>query len=150
MDYKIKDHERAKILLQSLPNSYDHIIINLTKNIVYTKLVFKSVSTAIFYEESRWKNKGDVSTTSQQVKALAIIKGRWYQREPSRSNRAKSKSRSKKNIRHFGCGKMGHVKKECRNKKSEDKGKAPELSKQQNCVASTSSDSEALCMKRQQ
>lgn len=41
---------------------------------------------------------------------------------------------------------MGYVKKECQNRNSGDKDKAPESTKPQNCVASASSDGKALCI----
>ena len=67
------------------------------------------------------------------------------ERGPSGSqNHGRSKSRSKKYIKCYNCGKKGHVKKECWSlKKSGD----PESSKAQGNVSSTSNDSEVLYSK---
>ena len=65
-------------------------------------------------------------------------------RGPSRShNHGRLKSKSKKNIKCYSCGKKGNVKKDCWNNQKRREGKEPESSNAQGCVASTS-DSEIL------
>ena len=74
-----------------------------------------------------------------------MTRGRSTERGPSGSqNHSRSKSRSKKNVKCYNCGKKRHVKKECSsNQKSRD-GKEPKSSTAQGCVASTSDDGEIL------
>ena len=50
MGYTIETSEHAKLLLQSLPNSYDQIIINLTNNILMDYLVFDEIAAAVLEE----------------------------------------------------------------------------------------------------
>ncbi|PON55894.1 hypothetical protein PanWU01x14_184660, partial [Parasponia andersonii] len=57
MEYKIEDNECAKILLQSLPESYDQLIINVTRNA--TTLVFNDLTADVLEEENQRKNKED-------------------------------------------------------------------------------------------
>ena len=57
MGHNIETGERAEILLQSLPDSYDQLIINLTNNIEV--LVFDDIAAAVLEEESRRKSKED-------------------------------------------------------------------------------------------
>ena len=57
MEHNIETGERTEILLQSLPDSYDQLIINLTNNIEI--LVFDDILTAVLEEESWRKNKED-------------------------------------------------------------------------------------------
>ena len=57
MEHNIETGERAEILLQSLPDSYDQLIINLTNNIEI--LIFDDIAAAVLEEESRCKNKED-------------------------------------------------------------------------------------------
>ncbi|KAF2294513.1 hypothetical protein GH714_012115 [Hevea brasiliensis] len=57
LEYHIAENERAELLLQSLPDSYDQLIINLTNNILTDYLVFNDVAAAVLEEESRRKNK---------------------------------------------------------------------------------------------
>ncbi|GKA61173.1 retrovirus-related pol polyprotein from transposon TNT 1-94 [Tanacetum coccineum] len=60
LDYS---QERAEILLQSLPDSYDQVIINLTSNVLSDYLVFDDVSAAILEEENRRNNREDKQTS---------------------------------------------------------------------------------------
>ena len=56
---KIEVIERAKYLLQILPDSYDPLIINLMNGVLTDYLVFDNIATTILVEESRRKNKED-------------------------------------------------------------------------------------------
>jgi hypothetical protein len=96
---QIKKSERAELLLQSLPDSYDQLIINLTNNILTDYLVFDDVAAAILEEENRRKSKGD-KNSSNQAEALLVSRGRSTERGSSRSQRqGRSKSRSKKTMK---------------------------------------------------
>ncbi|GKE78809.1 hypothetical protein Tco_1544929 [Tanacetum coccineum] len=72
----IEPQERVKILLQSLPESYDQLIISLTSNVLSDYLVFDDVATAILEEENRRNNREDRQTSSRQVKALVVTRER--------------------------------------------------------------------------
>ena len=112
--HKIEENERAELLLQSLPDSYDQLIINLTNNNPVESLVFDDVAASVLNEESRRKNKENRQASSQQAEALSVTRGRSTERGPSGNhNHGISKSRSKKNIKCYNCGKKEHVKKEC-------------------------------------
>ncbi|KAE8703963.1 hypothetical protein F3Y22_tig00110462pilonHSYRG00425 [Hibiscus syriacus] len=98
----IEEQERVELLLQSLPDSYDQLIINLTN------------------------------------KALTTMRGRSTERGQSSSHKhGRSKSRSKKNLKCYNCGKNCHLKKDCwsLNKNSNPQGN----------TANTSDDGDALC-----
>ncbi|GJU32733.1 retrovirus-related pol polyprotein from transposon TNT 1-94 [Tanacetum coccineum] len=73
---KIDSQERVEILLQSLPDSYDQVIINLTSNVLLDYLVFDDVAAAILEEENRRNNMEDRQTSSRQVEALVVTRGR--------------------------------------------------------------------------
>ena len=47
---KITENERAELLLQSLPDSYDQLIINLTNNVLTDYLSFDDMAVAILEE----------------------------------------------------------------------------------------------------
>ena len=59
-DFNIIENERAELLLQSLPDSYDQLVINITNYNVVDLLHFEDVAGAILEEESRRKNKKDM------------------------------------------------------------------------------------------
>lgn len=142
LGHKIEEIERAEILLQSLPDTYDQLIINLTNNILSDYLVFDDIAAAVLEEENRRKNREDRQASSQQVEALMVTRGRSTERGSSGSqNRGRSKSRSRKNIKCYNCGKRGHFKKDCWNKK---KSGDPESPNAQGNVASFSENAEVL------
>ncbi|KAK9146344.1 hypothetical protein Sjap_006247 [Stephania japonica] len=137
LSYKIESQKRAELLLQSLPDSYDQLIINLTNNLLTDCLAFDDVAAAVLEEENRHKNKEDRQASSQQVEALTVMRGRSIERGPSGShNHGRSKAKSKKNFKCHNCGKKGHLKKDCWSLKNSDP---------QGNVASTSNDGATLC-----
>ncbi|KAE8694358.1 hypothetical protein F3Y22_tig00110783pilonHSYRG00068 [Hibiscus syriacus] len=137
---KIGEQERVELLLQSLPDSYDQLIINLTNSNV-TSLVFDDVAAAVLQEENRRKNKEDRQVNLQQAEALTTMKtmrGRSTERcQSSNHKHGRSKSRSKKNLKCYNYGKKGHLKKDCW---SPNKNFNP-----QGNTANTSDDGDALC-----
>ncbi|KAE8715084.1 1-phosphatidylinositol-3-phosphate 5-kinase FAB1B [Hibiscus syriacus] len=70
--YTLREQERAELLLQSLPDSYDQLIINLTNSNV-TSLVFDDVAATVLQEENRRKNKEDRQVNLQQAEALTTM-----------------------------------------------------------------------------
>ncbi|KAF7827077.1 Retrovirus-related Pol polyprotein from transposon TNT 1-94 [Senna tora] len=85
-DYKIVENERAELLLQSLPDSYDQLIININNNYTADHLIFDDVAGAILEEESRRKNKEDRSESSKQAEVLTVTRGRSMERDSSGSH----------------------------------------------------------------
>ena len=81
LDYKIAENERAKLLLQSLPDSYDQLIVNITNNNIIDSLSFDYVADAILEEESRCQNKEDKLEKLKQAEALSMMRGRSMEHE---------------------------------------------------------------------
>ena len=141
-DFTIAENERAELLLQSLPDSYDHLIINITNNNIADSLHFDDVAGAIIEEESRRKNKEEM--LEKQAEALVMARGRSMERGSSGSqDHGRSKSQRKKNFKCCSCSMRGHYKRECWNNKRNGE-KTSEASTSQGCVASTSDDGEIL------
>ena len=57
LGHNIEENERAELLLQSLSDSYNQLIINLTNKNPVNSLVFDDIAASILNEESRQKNK---------------------------------------------------------------------------------------------
>ncbi|KAE8665844.1 Retrovirus-related Pol polyprotein from transposon TNT 1-94 [Hibiscus syriacus] len=83
---KIGEQERAELLLQSLSDSYDQLIVNLTNSNV-TSLVFDDVAAAVLQEENQRKNKEDRQVNLQQAEALTTMRGRSTERGQSSSHK---------------------------------------------------------------
>ncbi|GKB32237.1 retrovirus-related pol polyprotein from transposon TNT 1-94 [Tanacetum coccineum] len=96
-------HERVEILLQSLPDSYDQLIINLTNDVVSDYLVFDDVAATIPKEENRLNNREDKQTSLRKVDALVVTRWRSREHDPSGShNHALDEGFSSKNcVRKF-------------------------------------------------
>jgi len=74
-DFNIIENERAELLLQSLPDSYDQFVINITNYNVVDLLHFEDVVGAVLEEESRQKNKEDMVESARQTEALVMTRG---------------------------------------------------------------------------
>ncbi|KAH9687241.1 Integrase catalytic domain-containing protein [Citrus sinensis] len=72
LGHKIEEIKRAELLLQSLPDLYDQLIINLMNNILTEYLVFNDVAASVLEENSRHKNKEDKLASSQEAEALMM------------------------------------------------------------------------------
>ena len=83
--YRKEETKYAKLLLQSLPDSHDQLIMNLTNNILIEYLVFNDVATFVLEEKNRRKNKEDRQASFQQAKVLTMMKGRLIEHRPSGS-----------------------------------------------------------------
>ena len=74
LGHNIEENERVELILQSLPDSYDQLIINLTNNNTVDSLVFEDVAASVLNEESMRKNKKNRQASSQQAEALSMTR----------------------------------------------------------------------------
>ena len=79
--HKIEENECVKLLLQSLLDSYDQLIINLTNNNQANSLVFDDVVASILNEESKRKNKEKFAGSGSIIGGEREINGTWPQWE---------------------------------------------------------------------
>ncbi|KAG8502473.1 hypothetical protein CXB51_000399 [Gossypium anomalum] len=105
LDEKFEDEDRALLLLNSLPDEYDH----LTTTLLYGKdtITFDAVCIALYRSETRKKDKRDHRDTTAEV---LTVRGRSHSSKSGR--KGKSKGRPAKDECTFCCEK-GHWKKNC-------------------------------------
>lgn len=121
IDMKIDDELQALLLLSSLPESWDTLVVTLSNSAPEGKLTMDTVSDNILGEEARRMERDESIHPEANVvdnPGRNETRGRSKSRNPHQS-RGKSKSRSK--ITCYYCGKIVHKKMECRSFKRDQK-----------------------------
>ncbi|KAK5773311.1 hypothetical protein PVK06_049617 [Gossypium arboreum] len=105
LDEKFEDEDKALLLLNSLPDEYDH----LTTTLLHGKdtITFDAVYSALYRSKTRKKDKRDHRDTTAEV---LTVRGRSHSSKSGR--RGKSKGRPAKDECAF-CREKGHWKKNC-------------------------------------
>ena len=127
MKLVLDDEVYALILLSSLPDSWETLVVSLSNSAPNGVIIVNRVKDNIFNEETRRKELA----ISYNTKALVTEKqGRSKNRKPSSNynhEKSRGKSKSRKEIKCFYCGKPRHIKRDCRKFiKEQFKGKGEE------------------------
>ncbi|WVZ01079.1 hypothetical protein V8G54_027148 [Vigna mungo] len=118
-DMKIDDELQALLLLSSLPESWDTLVVTLSNSAPDGKLSLDNITDSLLNEESRRKERGSSSYSEANV-----VENRGRSEHRSKGKREKSRGRFKsrsKGLTCFYCGKDGHKKLECRFLKRDQK-----------------------------
>ena len=121
IEMKIDDELQALLLLSSLLESWDTLVVTLSNSAPEGKLTMDTVSDSLLGEEARRIERGESIHPEANVienRGRNETRGRNKSRDPHQS-RGRSKSRSK--ITCYYCGRMGHRKIECRSFKRDQK-----------------------------
>ena len=124
----LDDELQALLLLSSLPDSWDTLVVSLSNSAPKGKLTMECVKASLLNEETRRKEMG-VSSQSEANVTQGSGNNRGRSKQRQQQNRDKSKGRSKSRSKYicYYCEKPGHIQKYCR-KFKRDKGKEPEKS----------------------
>ena len=107
LDEKVSDVDKALILLASLSDEYEHLIVRmLTRKETIT---FKEETTALYSNEIRKKDKLEHRSSAGEAHT---VRGRNQSRKPGRRGRSQSKGKLAKDECAF-CHEKGHWKKDC-------------------------------------
>ena len=138
MNIKIDDELQALLLLSSLPDSWEILVISLSNSAPNGKVTMQMVKDSMLNEERRRKEQG----TSTQGEAL-VTEGRSKTRNsPINSNwsQSRGKSKSRKNVECFYCKRPGHVIKECRKLKRDQANENGDRKKEEKETTALASD----------
>ena len=113
MKLELDDEVQTLLLLSSLPDSWETLVVSLS-NSAPNGVINVYMVKDMFNEEAKRKELGIFSNTETFV---IEKRGKSKSRKPSNDyNRDKSrgKSKSRKEIKCFYCGKPRHIKRECK------------------------------------
>ena len=110
INVKIDDEDKAKILMCSLPSSFEHLV---------DTLIYRRQTLTMVDVKETLSSKAATRRESREVEGL-IARGRSEKKESNKGKKKISKSRSK-NMKCFHCHKEGHFKKDCPEKKNKPK-----------------------------
>lgn len=114
VDMPLGDEMQALLLLSSLPDSWETLVVSLSNSAPSGNLTMSMVKDALFNEEARRKD-----IDHGESHALITERGRQQERsQDKRRGRSKSRGKStdgrKSSYACYHCGIKGHLKKNCR------------------------------------
>ena len=110
------DKLKAIILLMTLPDSWETLVVSVSNN---PNLTFDGVRDSILNEEIRRKDSGETGGSANMARGRTNKKGAYAQK-----NKSRSKSKEKQvEVTCYQCGRKGHKKPDCRYYKKEQERK---------------------------
>ena len=114
VEMPLGDEVQALLLLSSLPDSWETLVVSLSNSAPNGKLTMSMVKDALFSEEARRKDMGTDQThafvTEKRGRQQNNSKGKWRGRSKSRG---RSTDGRKSTYKCHHCGIEGHMKKNC-------------------------------------
>lgn len=138
IDVKFNGKDKVLMLLNSPPTSptYENLVITLMWG--KETLILKEIISAILSFNLR-KKIGDENSKDEELVVRSNQEcGRNKSRNGSRNNKARSKSNKRKDIQHYKCEKIGHIKQEYSEKKKGDAKNKEDSLKSMNVVEENS------------
>ncbi|XP_016647234.1 PREDICTED: retrovirus-related Pol polyprotein from transposon TNT 1-94 [Prunus mume] len=150
MKMVLDDELQALVLLSSLPDSWDTLVVSLSNSAPQGVLTLDIVKDSMFNEEARRKEQGVVAESEALV---SEYRGRTNNRKFHRQDKSKGRSRdglrgrskTRKDLECYHCGGIGHMKRECRLfKREQDRGN--EKNDARHTTATTSGGNEVIIL----
>ena len=137
----LDDETRACLLLGSLPNSWNTLVVSLGNSALKGKVTLAMVRNSLFNEEIRRKDfmGNDTHALVKENKGQSKIRG------PFGHNKSRGRSKSRGKIKCYHYGKIGHMKRNCKIlKQGGDKSQKQEDAKNTIATISTSDNEMTL------
>ncbi|CAL5393971.1 unnamed protein product [Camellia sinensis] len=116
---ELDDEMQALLLLSSLPDSWETLVVSLSNSAPEGKLTMSMVTDALFSEEARKKEMGGDQSHALVTENKSRGRGRGRSKSRGRS-RGRSQDRgkfkdgtSRPRFKCYHCGQEGHIKKYC-------------------------------------
>ncbi|GFZ00919.1 hypothetical protein Acr_14g0005540 [Actinidia rufa] len=124
VDLQFDDEMQALLLLSSLPESWETLVVSLSNSTPNGKLTTSMVMDALFNEEARRREMGSTDQSESQalVSEGSRERGRGQGRGHHRGTgkgRWRSQARGR-TVRCFYCDQEGHIKRDCPKYKAQD------------------------------
>ena len=121
MKMNIDDEMQASLLLSSLLDSWETLVVTVSNSTPNGILTMESVKDGFLNKEARRKEKGESSS------GVLVHEKQKRQEKPKRHGRSQSRkfhgfrgrSKSRKYIKCYHCNNVGHMRKECKILKKE-------------------------------
>ena len=114
---EFEDEVRALLILCSISDSWNNFVMAVSNSSSNAKLVFDEVVGTILSEDMRRKSTGECSNAALTVET----RGRSKERRRSKSrSKSQGRSTSKGKLECWYCGKKGHIKRDCWNRKGNE------------------------------
>ncbi|GFY86925.1 hypothetical protein Acr_05g0005640 [Actinidia rufa] len=124
VDLQFDNEMQALLLLSSLPESWETLVVSLSNSAPNGKLTTSMVMDALFNEEARRREMGSTDQSESQalVSEGSRERGRGQGRglhRGTRKGRWRSQARGR-TVRCFYCDQEGHIKRDCPKYKAQD------------------------------
>uniref|UniRef100_A0A2N9J1S8 Integrase catalytic domain-containing protein n=1 Tax=Fagus sylvatica TaxID=28930 RepID=A0A2N9J1S8_FAGSY len=117
MNLVVDDELQALLLLSSLPDSWETLVVSLSNSAPNGVLQLAMVKDSLFNEETRRKDMG-----KDDAQALVTEnRGRSKGRNSKGRGKSRSQSQTKGKVKCFYCDKEGHIKRNCKAWKNKQK-----------------------------
>jgi|UniRef100_A0A2N9I523 hypothetical protein len=122
VEIEFDDEIRALIVLASLPNSWEAMRIAVSNSAGKGKLKYNDIRDLILGEEVSRRDAGETSSSGYALNLETRGRGKDknYNRGRSKSRKGRSKSKPGRQLECWNCGKIGHIRKNCRELKKKN------------------------------